>query len=212
MSYFKETSLSGNSKTDNLDETVVRLVKENKPRSVDELIIMVKTGIDIDEKTILAHILKLRNEGIIKLEEQPVQSQVGPAYLRIGGLWYWLTIAAGALAVALVLTISQNLYPWAYLRNVFGAIFVLFLPGYAFVKALFPFYAPLARASEELEIIVQVGLSMGMSVALVSIVGLFLYYSPWGLNLTAVVLSLFGLTVFLATVALARKRNFDIEA
>jgi hypothetical protein len=206
--------LSCNSKVNDLNETIIRLVKEKKPQSVNELITILKGSFDLDEKVILDHVLKLQAEGLLNLENQPSQSRIATTYLKTGeALWYWVTIAAGAITVALVLTISQNVYPWAYVRNVFGVIFVLFLPGYAFIKALFPFNTLATETStKELETISRVGLSIGTSIALVSIVGLFLYYSPWGLDLTAIVLSIFGLTVVFATVAVSRNSLVKIEA
>jgi uncharacterized membrane protein len=118
-----------------------------------------------------------------------------------------VTIDAAAIAAAMVFAISENFYPWVYLRNVFGIIFVLFLPGYAFNKALFPVNISAKTPSGDFETIERFALSIGMSIALVSIVGLVLYYSPFGLNLTAVVLSLFGFTLIFATAGLFRSAN-----
>ena len=87
-------------------------------------------------------------------------------------------------------TIPETFYPIAYIRNVLGIIFVLFLPGFAFIKALFPTTVPLKTTSESLDDIERVALSFGMSLALVPIVGLILNYTPWGIRLTPITLSL----------------------
>ena len=67
-------------------------------------------------------------------------------------------------------TIPETFYPTAYIRNVLGIIFVLFLPGFAFIKALFPTTVPLKTTSESLDDIERIALSFGMSLALVPIV------------------------------------------
>jgi len=210
MSYFKDTLLNSNSKTNNITETIIKVINEQKPQSVKQLIAILKERFDLDEKVMLESVLKLQTEGIINLEDEALQSQSLTTYLKTSpARWYWLTIVAGAITAALVFTISENDYPWFYARNVFGVIFVLFLPGYAFTKALFPVNMPAKTSTKDLETILQIALSIGMSIALVSIVGLLLYYSPWGLYLTPIVLSLFALTLAFATAAVVRK--YDIK-
>jgi hypothetical protein len=208
MSYFKDKLLSSNSKANDLTETIIKVINEKKPQSLKQLITMLKESLDLEEKVILESVLKLQAEGVINLENQALQSQSLTTYLKTReARWYWLTITVGALAAVLVFTISENVYPWFYVRNFFGVIFVLFLPGYASIKALFPVNMPAKTPTKDLETIQQIALSIGMSIALVSIVGLLLYYSPWGLNLAPIILSLFALTLVFATVALARKYN-----
>jgi uncharacterized membrane protein len=121
-------------------------------------------------------------------------------------VWYWLTIAAGAIAAALVFTVPESVYPWIYVRNFLGVIFVLFLPGFAFVKALFPISMPIKMPTESLESIERIALSLGMSLAIVAIVGLVLYYTPFGLSLPAIVASLLAFTLIFATTAIYRER------
>jgi len=208
MSYFKAILLNSNSKANDLTETILKVINEKKPQSVKQLTAMLKESLDIEEKVILESVLKLQAEGVIKLENQTLQSRSLATYLKASeAIWYWVTIAAGAITAALVFTISENLYPWIYVRNFFGVIFVLFLPGYAFIKAFFPANLPGKISSESLETIERIALSVGMSIALVSIVGLLLYYSPWGLSLPATVVSLFVFTSIFATAGIVRSTN-----
>ena len=83
--------------------------------------------------------------------------------------WYWTIIAVAIVALITVFTIPKDLYPLAYVRNVLGVIFVLFLPGYAFIKAFFPTKLPIKTSSESLDNIERVALSIGLSIALTSI-------------------------------------------
>jgi uncharacterized membrane protein len=52
------------------------------------------------------------------------------------------------------------------------------LPGFTFIKALFPAEVPIKTSSENMDTIERVALSFGMSLALVPIVGLILNYTP----------------------------------
>jgi uncharacterized membrane protein len=70
-----------------------------------------------------------------------------------------------------VFTVPEDAYPIVYLRYILGSIFILWLPGYTFIKALFP--------EKELDSIERIALSIGMSIALVPIIGLLLNYTPF---------------------------------
>jgi uncharacterized membrane protein len=206
MSHFKDDLLSDNSKANDLKRIILEVMNEKKPQYVRQLTKMLKEKLDLEEEEIIESVLKLQAEGVIKLENQALQSQTLVTYLKTGeAIWYWVTIAAGLITAALVFTIAESFYPWIYARNLFGVIFVLFLPGYAFTKALFQDNIFNGSSKGDLEKIEQIALSVGMSIALVSIVGLLLYYSPWGLDLTAIVFSLLVLTFVFSTVAVVRE-------
>jgi uncharacterized membrane protein len=70
----------------------------------------------------------------------------------------------------------------------------LFLPGYALIKALFPTTVPIKTTSENLDNIERIALGLGMSLALVPIMGLILNYTPWGIRLTPITSNLLALT------------------
>jgi uncharacterized membrane protein len=206
MSYFKAIRLTHNSHN-GVTETILKVVNENKPQTVKQLTILLEETLELSESEILEAVLKLQARGEIKLEEQNHNSPNLAAFTIGKGLWYLLTIAAGAVTASLVFTIPENFYPWIYIRNFLGLIFVLFLPGYALAKALFPINLSGKTTSVELETIQRIALSVGLSIALISIVGLLLYYSPWGLSLPAIVISLFILTAVFATAGIVRTTN-----
>jgi uncharacterized membrane protein len=54
-------------------------------------------------------------------------------------------------------------------------------------------------------------LSVGLSLALVPLVGLLLNYTPWGIRLDPIMISLTILTVGLALVAFARRFRLSVE-
>jgi uncharacterized membrane protein len=106
-------------------------------------------------------------------------------------LWFWTLLTLVAVAVASVY-LSDLLPPIAYVRYVAGSILVLFAVGYATVEALYP-----EGGLSDLEVL---ALSIGLSLALVPLIGLVLNYTPWGIRLGPVLVSL---TIYTASVALA---------
>jgi len=82
--------------------------------------------------------------------------------------------------------------------------FVLFIPGYVALEALFP-------KGQELDGIERLALSVGLSLAMVPLVGLLLNYTPWGIRLDLIMISLTMLTVGLALVAFARRFRLSVE-
>jgi uncharacterized membrane protein len=78
------------------------------------------------------------------------------------------------LTVVLILVIT--LFPDNVLRIILGLPLVLFFPGFALITALFP-------RKESLSDIERLGLTFGLSLAVVPLIGLGLNYTPWGLRL-----------------------------
>ena len=199
--------MSTNSVLNEPERIIIRLVKENDPRNVRQLIALVKEQLHLSEDEILAAVLNLQSQGKLRLDSSTVLvSQKLSEQIKTGkALWYWATLVIAVLTVAIVFIVPEDFYPWSYLRNTLGLIFVLWLPGYSIVKALFPKQMPLKTSSENLDIIERIALSIGMSMAVVPMVGLLLYYTPWGIGLAPVVLSLFTLTLISATAAVIRE-------
>ncbi|MCL0078841.1 DUF1616 domain-containing protein [Dehalococcoidia bacterium] len=98
-------------------------------------------------------------------------------------------LAINILSVVLILTIS--FFPNQALRIILGLPFILFFPGYTLIAALFP-------KKSGLDAIERVALSFGLSIAVVPLIGLVLNYTPWGIRLYPILVSL---TVFIATMS-----------
>lgn len=199
-----------NKKTeDPLTQTILQLIKEKKPTNAQQLINLTEEKTSLPEQTIIEHVLRLQSQGKIKLKELPATPpQKLVAYLRTKeAYWYWTTLVLVAATTLTVFIIPENAYPLVYVRYVLGAIFVLWLPGYSFIKALFPEETQTKETTKSLDPIERIALSLGMSLALVPIVGLLLNYTPWGIRLTPIVLSLLSLTAIFATAAIVREHR-----
>ena len=187
---------------DSLDQTLIKLVKEKKPNNVQQLINLTKLEtIFVPEKTIMQHILQLKSQGKITLKDPSIRtpSKLSTYLKTTEATWFWITIILVTTTTITVFTIQENSYPLIYIRYVIGAIFVLFLPGYSLIKALFP--------EKELDNIERTALSMGLSLVLVPITGLILNYTPWGIRTTPITLSLLALTTVFATAAVIREHQ-----
>lgn len=201
--------MSEDANKNRLDETVIQTIQRDKPQTVDRLVSLVKEKQPISEQLILESILKLQSKGKIRFTKTPLLTPPNlTAYLKTEQAhWYWVTMALAVATAAVALTIPDNFYPWIYVRHVLGTIFVLWLPGYTFTKALYPTNPVTGDSEKGLDMVELIAFSIGMSLALVPIVGLLLNYTPWGIRLTPIILSLLSLTVFFATVAIIREQK-----
>ena len=117
--------------------------------------------------------------------------------------WFWFIIALAIVTTLIVMSVSEYSYPLVYTRYALGSIFVLFLPGYTFIKTLFP--------AKELDTFERIALSIGLSLALVPIIVLLLDYTPWGIRINTVTLSLLASTMIFTIVSIIREYQTKLE-
>jgi len=203
------TRLDKNQTDAAITQTIIRLIEDKKPKNVQELVNLIKEKNPIPEQKIIEHIIQLQSQGKITLREQltPQPQKIGTYLKSSEAYWYWSTLVLAIATALTVFTIPENAYPLVYIRYVLGSIFILWLPGYSFIKVLFPSEPPLKTSSKSLDPIERIALSIGMSLALIPIVGLLLNYTPWGIRLTPIVLSLLSLTAIFATAAVIREHQ-----
>lgn len=198
-----------------LSTTILQIVREKKPETVNQLARLVKETSPASKQEILNKIIQLQNDGKLKLTVPPTYVPVSlKAYLKTyDAAWYCITVALTLATIAAVFTIPEDLQPYIVIRYVLGTIFIFWLPGYTFIKALFPqtpTHKPgtgLTHTVQNLDTIERIALSIGLSLALVPIVGLLLNYTPWGIRLAPITLSLTALTLTFATAALLRENQ-----
>ena len=199
--------MSDKAENEELTKSIINTIQEKKPQTIKQLVNFVKEKVPISEQEIIKSILKMQSEGKISFTKlpPPTPKKFTACLKTEQSLWYWITITTAVATAITVFAIPEDFYPWVYIRYVLGTIFVLWLPGYSFIKALFPTQPPIKMPTENLDTIERIALSLGMSLALVPIVGLLLNYTPWGIRLTPIVISLLALTVVFATAAVIRE-------
>ena len=93
------------------------------------------------------------------------------------------------------------------IRTLLGLPFLLFIPGYIVIFALFP----AKKTDRGIDVIERIALSFGLSIAIVPLVGLVLNYTPWGIRLEPVLLSVFFLILTIGILGIYRWKKTDPE-
>jgi len=209
-----------------LEQTILQTAADKKPETVNQLVELVRQAYydqdremldvrqtyEMQKEAILSTILQLQEQGKLQITPRPQRTLKTSAYLKTSAaLWFWTTIALTLATLAAAFTIPETAYPLVYVRYTLGAIFVLWLPGYTFMRALYPKQLPSKANEKDLDIIERTSMSIGISLALVPMVGLLLNYTPWGISLTPIVLSLVALTLVFAVAAVLREHQISIS-
>ncbi|MGB9023225.1 MAG: DUF1616 domain-containing protein [Candidatus Bathyarchaeia archaeon] len=189
-----------------LDEVALAYLRKNGSASVKQLHDALKvTRRSLTEAEATDLVWRLVGRGEADVEDIPPATKSVREYLRLWErnlpLYLSLTVSLGTLLVVYAL---PDDFPLVVFRWVLGSVFVLFIPGYVAVEALFP-------KGRELDGIERLALSVGLSLALVPLVGLLLNYTPWGIRLDPIMISLTILTIGLALVAFARRFRLSVE-
>lgn len=118
-------------------------------------------------------------------------------------LWFYTSLLL-ALSTLVVIWASHSVSWIMPLRYVLGSLYVLFLPGYSLIEALYPEEGRLS----DLE---KLALSIGLSLALVPLIGLVLNYSPWGIRLTPFIAASLVLVILLLLTGAYRRYRLLAE-
>lgn len=103
-----------------------------------------------------------------------------------------------------LLIVVITLFPSDILCLILGLPFLLFFPGYTLMAALF------LKKGEPIGI-ERVALSLGLSIGVTILVGFIVSYTPWGLSLYTILLSLTFFIVATSAVAYYRRRRLPVE-
>jgi len=104
-------------------------------------------------------------------------------------------LALAALAVGLISPLSATIA-----RPIIGTIFVLFVPGYAFIAALFPRKTTLNNG-------VRFGLSFGLSIAIVPLLEMALNFTRGGIRVSPTLVTIAAFTLACVAAAGIRRRR-----
>ncbi|EMR73345.1 Protein of unknown function (DUF1616) [Thaumarchaeota archaeon SCGC AB-539-E09] len=192
------------SENSRLTEKILKLVKVSAPETVETLIEDAYTKLNISKDVVLKHIVELQNEGKLNIISplELIPTSLGKYLYSIHAVWFWIIVMLSAATTISIFTIPETVYPYIYFRYILGMFFVLFLPGYSLIKTLFP--------TREIDNIERTALSIGMSLAMVPLICLLLNYTPWGIRLTPITVSLLALTLTLSVVGILREHQEKI--
>jgi uncharacterized membrane protein len=102
----------------------------------------------------------------------------------------WMIATVGCIYVPVL---NQSFF-----RIIFGLLMILFIPGYVLIVTLFP-------GKDDLEGIERLALSFGLSIIIVPLIGLVLNFTPWGIRLDPIVISLVAFTAVIIFLAQYRR-------
>lgn len=129
----------------------------------------------------------------ISLEESKINN--AQEHYASGKRNLWIVVVLGFVMATLALL---NLTPpLVYIRWIFGFLYVLFIPGFTIIQALFP-------RLDEISFMERVVLSLGLNAIVASLAGFVLGYLGIGAHPTNVLVSLVALSIFFAITALFR--------
>ena len=108
----------------------------------------------------------------------------------------WITASFAAVSIPFL---NQTPLPL-----VFALPVVLFIPGYCLIAVLFP-------KNDDIGLSERMALSIGLSIALIPLIGLGLNFTPWGIRLDSVVIAVTVLTWVLVLIAHYRRAVLPFE-
>ena len=185
-------------KEERLRKEVLKIVNKEKIVKASKLYKLVFKS---EEFTLTKLLLKMDDEGIIRLKIiNPRINSLFDYLFSIHSLYFWFVTVIVVITLFLTL-LNITEWPWVILRYIAGSLYVLFLPGFSLIEALYP-------RDEDLSDLERFALSIGLSLAIVPLIGLILNYTPWGIRLTPVSISLAIFTEIMITVSLVRKYNY----
>jgi len=185
--------------SEELNDLIIELIKVKEPPSIEQLVKLITAETNIREKDAFKIVLAMENAGKIRLTRPPdkIPSSFHDYVFSEYTIWFWSIIIISVVTMSAVFTVTSDNSSLIFLRYIFGTVFLLFLPGYSLIKVLFP-----GKNIGNLERIV---LSMGLSLSLLPVVGIFLNYTPWGIGLAPVSIFLLVFTISLALIGILKE-------
>lgn len=167
--------------------------------TVSELVSTLVQEKGLKSKDATRAVYVLWKKGELELAEANPPSTLSSYAFHLENLWFWGLTALVAITLSVVFLVNSSVL--IYLRYALGGVFLLFLPGAMMLAALYSKEGELG----ELE---RVVLSIGLSLAVVPLVGLALNYTPWGITLAPIMVSLAIFTEALGIAAFVKKFQY----
>jgi uncharacterized membrane protein len=166
-----------------LEKRILAILDSNSKISTLDLVRrFVNEG--IAEERVIEAIKDLEDRDEIELDENFFMYDSFLQYIKDVDLnfWFYFTIVV-VVGTLIMVFVVPSVWPFVVIRWVFGSLFILFLPGYALVNALF-----LRRG--DLKDIERLALSVGLSLAITPLTGFLLNYTIFGIRLIPIIASL----------------------
>jgi magnesium-transporting ATPase (P-type) len=183
-----------------LAESVLRFSEANPGIIVSDIVNQMSEGEDVPPVKVARSLSILSDRDEIKLSNPAPPRGVVSYLFSYYSIWYWMVVA-GMLLTLVSIYVFPVWAPFSYIRMALGFISALYLPGAALIEALYP-------REEDFESLERFAVSVGVSIAVTPLVGFLLNYTPWGIRLNPIVISLTILTLILGLVGVYRKFTY----
>lgn len=104
------------------------------------------------------------------------------------------------LTILSIIFVISPVLDSSFIRTILGILFILFLPGYSLIAALFPKIG-------DLDNIERLALSFGLSIVISPLIGLALNYTPFKIELTPILVSLSIFTILMLIITFFRRNR-----
>lgn len=201
------TQIAESERGELIERMVMDIMRKHDCRKVSDVVANLQRldrEIGVDE--IHNAVRRLEATGSINLsEERPTPSFL--SYLKDVGAStrFWAAVATSAAMLITIYALPQG-ESWVPTRWTVGAIFLFIMPGYAVTNLFIP--------RNRLSTMERVALSIGLSLAIVVLIGIMLSYSPAGVGIEPVVISVALFSIIISLLAAhkdhsARQHAFD---
>jgi uncharacterized membrane protein len=156
-------------------DDVQRLIVKYSPDNVEELINIMIKEVGTSEKESLEIIKEMQKKDLIKLSreiDKTTSSLMGYIF-SYDAIWFILVSLTSFSALLSIMFVVEVSSPLMQLRRILGFLLLVFLPGFSLLKYLYP--------SDKINPI-YIMMSVGLSIAIVPLIGLFLESLPNGFN------------------------------
>ncbi len=179
-------------------ETVVLEKSATQPIPLARLVKELSNELPYDFDRIVSIVLGLQVGKKIVIREPVPYKRFMDYLLSPISFWFWEVSVATMASLGFVFASSGLAL---FLRYIFGSVLVLFLPGYALVGFIY-------FKRDDLDYLTRISVSFVMSLALTTLVGLAVNFTPLGITLFPVALSLTVVTLGLLLLTVFRKYSY----
>lgn len=171
-------------------------------KSIREAVEQISANDNVSLEKSVIIILERASSGEIRLIDPNPPSTYIDYLASLYSAWFWL-VFSGLVLMSLTIYVLPQVPPFTWIRIGLGFLTSLYLPGYTFIEALYP-------QKTELEGLERFALGVGLSLALTPLVGFVLNYTPWGIRLDPITVSITILTLLFGLLGVFRKFKYHM--
>jgi hypothetical protein len=200
----RRTSKENTEKTfrSQVSEIILERYGSRSSASLASIVSEIAKELGCPKHIVIDAIRDLERSGEIRVEEKDTFLTLGSYSFSSYSNWFWVSLIATFVSLGLVFVTSGFAL---YLRYFFGSLLILFLPGYSIVELLYARRDESQNKEGDANLAMILALSVGLSLVLAPSIVLILNYTPIGITLIPLALSLSAISLVCLTFALARK-------